>query len=174
MRNLGSRLQGKLPQTFTKSAQLSAASPRFCNHNTKPSTFCCSKWATPARHNEFWQREEMIWGIALFVVTDVLIKPILSTLQRPCVEMEAIHHDKTLKVIVYYLFILKHSFQCSSSYFCLFLVWLGFLSALSETCPLAFLRKSCRVELLQNPCNCELEIFNKILNWKHDKKLMPL
>lgn len=134
----------------------------------KPFTFCCSKWATPARQNEFWQGEEMIWGNALFVVIDVLIKPVLSTLQRPCVEIETIHHDKTLKAIVYYLFILKHSFLCSSSCFCLFLVWLCFLSALSETRRLTFLRKSCRVELSQNSCNCELEIFNeiKLKAWK--------
>lgn len=41
---------------------------------------------------------------------------------------------------------------------------LFFLSALSEAWPLTFLRKSCRVELSQNSCNCELEIFNEILN----------
>lgn len=68
----------------------------------------------------------MIWGNAFFVVIDVLIKPVLSALQRPCVEIQTIHHDKTLKAIVYYLSILKQSFQCSSSCFYLLLVWLCF------------------------------------------------
>lgn len=81
----------------------------------------------------------MVWGNAFFVAIDVLIKPVLSALQRPCVEIQTIHHDKTLKAIVYYLSILKQSFQCSSSCFYLFLVWLCFLSALSETCLLTFL-----------------------------------
>lgn len=113
-----------------KSAQLSSVSPRFCNHSMKPFTFYCCKWATPARHNEFWHGEEMIWRNALFVVTSALINPVFCTLQRPCVEIETIYHDKTLKAIVYYLFILKHSFRCSSSCFCLFLVWLCFFECL--------------------------------------------
>lgn len=82
----------------------------------------------------------MTLGNAFFFVIGALIKPVLSALQRPCVEIQTIHHDKILKAIVYFLFVLKQSFQRSSSCYCLCLVWLCFLTALSGTCPLTFPR----------------------------------
>lgn len=60
---------------------------------------------------------------------------------KDSVEIQSIHHDKMLKAIVYYLSVLKQSFQCSSSSFYLFLVWFCFLSASSTTCLLTFLRE---------------------------------
>lgn len=143
----------------SKSAQLSAVSPRFCNHNTKPFV-AVNGLHLPGTMNSDKGRDDLRKCIACC---------------HWCFNKSSFDHfTKTLKAIVYYLFILKHSFQCSSSCFCLFLVWLWFLSALSETYLLTFLRESCKVELSQNSCNCEHEIFEKILNWKHDKKLILL
>lgn len=151
---LRNRLQGKLSP---KRTELSVVSLRFHNHNIKPFNFCCSKQATPARQNKFWPGEEMIQGNAFFVVIDVLIKPVLSALQRPCVEIQTIHHYKTLKAIVYYLSILKQ-FSMLLKLFLSFPCLALFSECLVWDLPFNFPQgnKSRRVEFSQNSCNCEL------------------
>lgn len=124
----------------------------------------------PGKINSDYE-EQWFGEMHFFVVIDVLIKPVLSALQRPCVEIQTIHHDKDPES---YCLLSLHtkSFQCSSSCFYLFLVWHCFFERLVWDSPLNFLQgnKSCRAELLQNSCNRELEIFNQVPTWNFKLK----
>lgn len=56
--NLGNYQETDCKENFHKPSQKTECSAECClpeipHHNIKPFTFCCSKWATPARQNKF-------------------------------------------------------------------------------------------------------------------------